>query len=187
MRRIHSWRLFQKPERNYHLLSYRLTDTARRMNELNERRREIQRSLAEVAGDIPICATCGACCKGDYDHHTAVDFLVRSFSDSPLKGYGSIWRPKSLHTMVLDSLRPPSNISGSGGRKAHLEHLEGCPELGPKGCNIPVEDRPIRCVLWTCRAFRDALPDAKLHKIGQLNRELENISREVMRVLCTGR
>ena len=174
-----TWRLFHKPERHYHKLSYKLESMSCRLNELNNRRKIIQREIDELSKSNSVCAKCqGACCKGEYDHFTAINYLIRSFSDNPLKGYGDLWKPIPLYALILKKIMPSSKNISSG----DIKQINGCPHLSTLGCNLEVEDRPIRCVIWTCRDFREALPHRNLVKIGKLIKELDSISKKVVRI-----
>ena len=179
MNKYRVWRLFHKPERHFHMLSYRLLDTGRKLNELNRRREVIQRKIVELSKDLTICSECkGGCCRGNYDHYTMIDFMIRSFSDKPLKGYGNIWKPKSLFALASDNTKIFSVSKASN----YKTEEEGCPHLSFAGCTLDIEDRPIRCVIWTCRDFRESLPDDELIEIGALINELDSISGEVVKI-----
>jgi hypothetical protein len=180
---LRTWHFFHRSERHYHQLSYRLMDAAEVLNRLDARRRQLQGEVAELGRNLTVCATCGECCRGAYDHHTSVDYLLRLCSDRPLKTYGRIWKPKSFFTLVVDnvvSLFRKAEINRKGGE------LTGCPDLGPTGCLMAVEDRPVRCLLWTCRAFRDALSEEERGKMGRLMVELDGVSRELVQVFRRG-
>lgn len=179
MNRIRTWFLFHKPERHYHKLSYSLVNTSHLLNKLNNRRRSIQREIYELSENSgntrAVCEKCqGACCKGEYDHFTIIDFLIRSFSETPLAGYGDIWKPKSFCSLIF------GQILASQRKEINVNLTHGCPHLGNTGCNIEVEERPIRCILWTCRDFREAIPHDNLIKIGRLIKELDLISNKVV-------
>lgn len=173
-----TWSLFHRSERHYHKLSYQLANTGSRVNELNERRKAIQHDIGKLSEENRECAKCqGACCKGDYDHFTVVDYLIRMFSDKPLNGYGKLWKPKPFQSLILDAVR-----SHSGQRGGNMEQAARCPHLTLSGCDLEIEDRPVRCILWTCRDFRKALPQKGLMQIGRLMRELDSLSGQVIRV-----
>jgi hypothetical protein len=57
----------------------------------------------------------------------------------------------------------------------------GCADLTETGCRFPPEDRPIRCVLWTCFALRRDLSDEDFRRSGILIKELGATSDAVMR------
>lgn len=173
-----TWSLFHRSERRYHRLSYQFGNMGPVINGLNDRRRAIQREISELSGENMECAKCrGACCRGDYDHFTVIDYLTRAFSDKPLKQYGEVWKPKPLRSLVLDTIR-----SGSNGRGGNTEQLARCPHLSVSGCDLEAEDRPMRCVLWTCKDFRRALPPHDIARMGRLMKELDSISRKVIRI-----
>ena len=168
-----TWVLFHKPERRYHKLSFNLLTIESQLNDLNEKRRIIQRKIIELSKDVEVCKICkGACCQGEYNHFTAIDYLLRMFSDNPIKGYGDLWKPKSINSLILDKIKRTSEAENGGNKKLET----GCPNLTLNGCNLEPEDRPIRCILWTCKDFREALPRNDLKEIGNLTKELYAIS-----------
>lgn len=181
MNRLDSWRFFHAPERHHHQLSYQLGPARQQLNALNERRMSLQREIDRLTRSCgQACATCGACCMGEYDHFTMVDVLIRMFSARPVHSYGEIWKPKPLYRLFLDIFRPSSQGTVSG------KQVAGCPHLTPRGCDLQVEDRPIRCTLWTCREFREAILAEDQSKVGRLMVELDGLSVRALELL-TGR
>ncbi|MFH0777126.1 MAG: hypothetical protein V2A71_00710 [Candidatus Eisenbacteria bacterium] len=145
---------------------------------MNERRKAIQRRILELEAGNDECQKCnGLCCRGGYDHFTALDYLIRMFSDNPLDGYGRIQKPEAIRSILLRQLRRISRAP-----TGTVVPDTKCPNLTPDGCEFQPEDRPIRCVLWTCRALRQSLPSNKLTEIGKLTKELSDVSVGVIEI-----
>lgn len=175
MNRLRSWFKFNMPERRFHQLSYRFADLAVLLNSLDDRRRVLQRDISLLGNDTDECRVCpGRCCRGDYCHFTVIDYLIRMFSDRPVPGYGGIWKPDPLIDIVLGKGAPVSRAAGGP-----LLDTK-CPELGDTGCRLEAADRPIRCILWTCRAFRESLPPATLESMSKLTEELGSLSEQAI-------
>lgn len=173
-----TWNLYHRSERHYHKLSYQFRNINSIVNELNDRRKTIQREIADLSKGNGECAECqGACCRGDYDHFTVIDYLIRTFSDKPLNGYGDLWKPRPLQSLLADLIRSKKSARGGNSNQTAT-----CPHLDASGCNLKIEDRPIRCILWTCKDFRNALPRTSMIKVGLLMKELDSLSRLVVRV-----
>jgi hypothetical protein len=107
---------------------------------------------------------------------TAVDYVIRKYSDKPLTSYGYI--PES-HELL-------SNYNGLKKqlryflKSSHLSEpsfsaKQKCSHLTENGCSLPVEDRPIICLVFTCKEFRDGLPYKELIKLVNLMIEIQSI------------
>jgi len=179
MNAIKTWYYFHAPERRFHSLSFELLTISSRMNALNDKRKKIQRKIIELGEGSRACQLCqGKCCGGNYDHFTAVDYIMRIFSDNPIKSYGDLWKPKSFISIVLNRMGYWKKTINSS-----KQPLTRCPNLEETGCNLSAEERPIRCILWTCHDFRDSLQHEKLIEIGSCERELEKISRDAIKII----
>ncbi|HJV66229.1 MAG TPA: hypothetical protein VJ550_10880 [Geomonas sp.] len=171
MNKLRSWFHFHAPERRFHQLSYQLAELAPRLNRLNERRRVLQRNISGLGSQSDQCRICpGRCCRGAYNHFTPVDCMIRMFSDCPVPGYGEIWKPEPISSLWLSK---STVVCGEAGGALPETN---CPELSETGCRLEPAERPVRCILWTCRAFRESLPEPTLEKIGTLNKELEELA-----------
>ena len=176
MNNFQSFIKFFYPERTFHKKTYKLLQLSPNLNSLNERRQSTQKKIIELGAHSDECRKCqGRCCKGAYNHFTAIDYLIRMFSDNPIDGYGDLWKPKPLLLMVKDKILLNNEIL-----KKSAAITTSCPDLTNTGCTFLAEDRPIRCVLWTCRSFRDSLSPSRLNKMGRLKRELIIITRQAM-------
>lgn len=174
-----TWKLFHGPLRYYDGTCYRLNNLAAQLNRLNERRKSIQREIIALSEGNQACAECqGLCCKGDYDHFTAIDYLVRRFSNNPIEQYGGIWKRDSILLRVWKEIRRPGKrdmvLSDAGNT--------GCINQTDFGCSLKQEDRPIRCILWTCKAYRKSLSRENLFRIGLLTKELVSLCSEVSKI-----
>lgn len=180
MNRLQIWFSFHKPERQFHKLSHNLLRLPSKLKYLNEKRAAIQVKIIELGIDSNACHKCqGACCRSDYNHFTVADYLIRMFSMNRIEDYGDIWEPKSFFSILVDLVKekkPPA-------QEATREKDTKCPNLTPTGCEFKPQDRPIRCVLWTCNSFRQSLPSQKLKEIGKLTRELNSISIAACKIL----
>ena len=166
---------FHVSERRFHKMSYQLRGgTKSKLNSLNEERKRLQRKISEIGMDSSVCCECGGlCCRGNYNHFTFIDYIMRQFSENPIKEYGEIWKPHSLFSILC---KPVLSLLG-GVKPALLETPETkCPELTSTGCRFSPEDRPIRCVLWTCRKFRNSLSSDDLKSLGKLTSQLSSLA-----------
>jgi hypothetical protein len=174
------------PVRRFHRLAIRRQDAKSKMDQLNTRRRQIQRQIVELYGNVDVCKTCrGYCCRGNYNHFTVFDYLIRMHSDNPIHDYGTdlgtmwpvyriVWRRIAGFLRGIDEYDQK--------RLAHQSEGTRCPDSTDSGCRLPPEDRPIRCVVWTCSALRKQLNDDDFARIGRLIGELCSMSDEAIRV-----
>jgi hypothetical protein len=173
------------PGRRFHRLAYDLQSAKNTMRHLNNRRQRLQQEIVELSEHVSICRTCaGLCCQGKYNHFTVVDYLVRTFSDNPVADYGDNLQKRP--SVCLSAFRKiDRSIRGKGDfdEKRHASPYPrgGCPDLTHTGCRFKPEDRPIRCVLWTCSALRRELRGDDLRRMGELTKQLCKTSNEVIR------
>jgi hypothetical protein len=174
-----TWFLFHRSERHFHTISYRLLDLSSRMNALNERRKSIQKEIIALGKSSEACLVCqGLCCRGEYNHFTAIDYLMRRFSDKPIEEYGTLWKPQPVLFLLMNKFKEVLSRSQSTSQTPSSK----CPDLTLTGCTFKPEDRPIRCVLWTCKTYRNSLSANELILIGKLTRELASISSETIKI-----
>ena len=171
---------FTLPGRRFHKIAYRLQDLPVRLNLLNDRRKELQTEIVTICRSSDACRECGGlCCRGQYNHFTAIDFLVREFSDNPIREFGSIQKIESLIDLfrhrIVSALR-------RNRRYVPKDVNTRCPNLGANGCSLDPENRPIRCVIWTCGLFIDSLSGRDLSRLAALTNELTRISLDVARI-----
>lgn len=120
---------------------------------LDNKRRDIQSRIASISKTIGIiCQSCGGiCCFGSYNHFSAIDFWLRKYSSHPISNYGN-----EMHIpLYIQVLRDRFNLNIK--KPTYIIPRNGCSHLNKEGCNISPEDRPIKCIAFTCRKFRENL------------------------------
>lgn len=180
MNKIQEYLWFIQPDRRFLQLSYNLRELKPKLNELNERRKKLQIDYSVLRHVSHKCQDCsGLCCKAKYaPYFSCVDYLIRMFSDNPIRDdYFNWWRPRpiafALHKEIRSRRGAPDHIA--------ITHSLMCPNLTSNGCVLAAEDRPIRCVLWICDDLRKSIPLNVLKKMGLITRELSSISSEVIK------
>jgi hypothetical protein len=163
------------PNRRFHKSACNLQTLPSRLNGLNDKRKELQKETINLCRETDTCLRCqGLCCRGNYNHFTAIDYWIRRFSDKPIDEYEDLPRLEPVTSLLWNRIvtltARPSNPKVSESK---------CPNLLSTGCALQPKDRPIRCVMWTCRTFRGVLPMSALRKLRTLTRELVAISSEV--------
>jgi len=157
------------------MLAYGLQPLPSKLNNLNDNRRRLQKEIIALCEGTDVCLQCqGLCCRGNYNHFTTIDYWIRRFSDRPIDEYGSLPKQEPIAVLLWNRIvafNAPQFNSNATNTK--------CPNLLPTGCDLQPEDRPIRCAIWTCRAFRDTLPASTMRKLKTLTQELVAISSEV--------
>lgn len=166
---------FNLPNRNYYKNAYTLQNLYVRLSVNNDRRRELQKEIVTLCRKSNACLECqGLCCRGNYNHFTIIDYVMRSASDQPITEYGSVTRLKPWMETLANKIRSLIN------KEQHYVPKETgtrCPNLGPEGCIFTSENRPVLCVLWTCKFFRNSLNDEDLSKLELLTKELTKITK----------
>ncbi len=150
--------------------------------ELNEQRREVQEKCGSYNDDAlyKTCVECqGACCQMVYDHFTAIDFWLRRYSSEPIEDFGN----EILKPWYLRLIRERFEWNNICPEPEAEVFRTGCPELGDKGCLLPIQDRPIRCVPYTCRAFRNRMKREQKESYAEMIRELHRISYAAFNIL----
>jgi hypothetical protein len=168
-----SW--FTLPTRLFHMSAYNLQALPSKLNVLDDNRRQLQKEIVALCRETDVCLQCqGLCCRGNYNHFTTIDYWIRRFSDKPIDEYGDLPRIEPIASLFWNrivafmSLAPDFNVTDTK-----------CPNLLPSGCALQPEDRPIRCVIWTCRTFKNVLSTSALRRLKTLTRKLVAISSEV--------
>lgn len=151
---------------------------------LNNRRRLIQREISIVSKQSRACCECmGKCCSGDHNLFTVVDVVLRKYSSEPLRSYGYIPKENEL-------------LSNINSLKEHFRYLlnycglssysytanKRCSHLSDRGCDLSVENRPLLCLIFTCKKFRDELSDEELVRLGNLTMEIQTIEYKILRL-----
>jgi hypothetical protein len=131
-------------------------DAQRRLNELNLRRRDAQRSMSAVLSTYQaLCQSCGGlCCMGHESFFRVTDYLVRLYSDSPLDSFAKErndqFTLRWLYTRSIRFLRPRKAGYDYLGSRQWVRRRSHCPELTKSGCRVDPAERPISCIIWTC-------------------------------------
>lgn len=179
MNMLRQYYAFQKTDRDFCDLALKKQPIVLNLQILDEKRRSIQSEIFSLSSISDKCSTCQvSCCNGNYNHFTIIDFFLRLFSNKPIKEYEEIQKKQlPLLKILLDITKRPKLVSVA------YESVLGskCPELTPNGCSLSPEDRPIRCILFTCKIFRRSLPRGNLERIGLLTKELWSISSQVFK------
>ncbi len=174
------------PFRRFYRLALRLQNTKSRMERLDCRRQEIQREMTRIYGRVGFCRTCGFCCRGDYNHFTVIDYMLRFFSAKPIRDYGvNLPELQPMHRAALRRINGfLQGIDEFESRRCSRRTSHSrCSDLTDRGCRFLPEDRPIRCVLWTCSALRRQLNDRELRKAFKLTKELCSICHQATRLI----
>jgi hypothetical protein len=179
MNLLQSWIFFQNPDRNFINLSHKLQEIRPKLIILNEKRKIIQQEISSLSKYTDACRIClNSCCRGNYNHFTMVDYLIRMFSDNPIREFEEVKQQITLFSILFTKFRPilknPASKNTSSGSK--------CPNLTAKGCEFLPEDRPIRCIIYTCKTFRQTVSSDVFYKIGHLTKELSLISSKVIKL-----
>jgi hypothetical protein len=172
------WIFYQKPDLDFLNISYTAQFRLEELRSLDERRKKIQKEILSLSSASEICRTCPvSCCRGNYNHFTVVDYVIRIASDKPIHEFAeSTPKPPSLFELLAVKLKfykPPTIFPAAG-------HDRHCSYLTPSGCALSVEDRPIRCVIYTCQAYRNSFPEPVVKRMGILTQELLSISRQAL-------
>jgi hypothetical protein len=181
LRRINNLFSFTFPGRRFQKTAYRLQDLPVRLNALNERRKKLQAEIITISHSSDACRECGGlCCRGQYNHFTAIDYIIREFSDNPIKQIGPLQKIEPLIVLfrnrIVYALR-------RNRRYVPKDVNTRCPDLGANGCSFDPENRPIRCVIWTCGLFLNSLSGHDLSRLAALTKELTEISLEAARII----
>jgi len=184
MNRLQDYFWFIKPDRRFLRLAYNLRILSSQLNDLNERRKVLQREYASLS-QSPKCQECnGKCCGGDYvPYYSGIDYLIRMFSDKPITNYTNWWMPPSIITRLFKKrgLSEQAEISAKLRTLQEKTPESRCSYLTQNGCALQAEDRPIRCIVWICSGLKQSLPSEALRKMGIINQELSSISEAVIR------
>jgi hypothetical protein len=181
--------LFHLPERQFHQASYEIqeynlnTSLLVDFSELNKKRIDISNKISEIGKSNRVCADCGGrCCQGDYNHFQIIDYIMRFNSNSPIGEFRKVNKPPSLSSLLLNRAKAIIRRNHEV-RAIYRPKKKNCSNFIPAfGCCLPPEDRPIFCLIWTCRAFRDGLKTDDLLELGLALKALSRIGCEAARL-----
>jgi hypothetical protein len=121
------------------------SEHARRLAELDERRRSLQREMSALqATHGEACAECkGGCCREERFRDSIVDRVLQDPSQpNPL--------PRSLRSKAREPHTEYAPLRTPRATQAALPDY--CPNCTPHGCALPAEERPVQCLAYHCRA-----------------------------------
>jgi len=183
---FYAWKSFHLAQRKLYLVSWylqqdleskKLQQNPQQLTALNNKRMLLQKEIAVASRKSNACSKCrGRCCSGDHNLYTALDCVIRSYSDKPLTSYGYLPQGHELLSNYSALSKPlryllkSSHISDGSFASKKM-----CAKLTETGCSLPVEDRPIICSIFTCKEFRDGLPYKELIKLVNLMIEIQSI------------
>ena len=126
---------------------YRAQPSRRASSRLERRRAdqivELKRQLAAAMSGADACASCAIGCappSGHFDGGRCCGTDTRQ-----------VFTRAEVRAIKVAGL-PAPNAPAEGGAKA-----AGCLFRGPKGCSLPTEQRPARCLIYVCLELRDEL------------------------------
>ena len=195
---IFTWKYFHLSEKKLHIIAWHLQNeevksikfsksSIIQLNSLNNKKIDIQKEIGNITKYNNTCKKCGGeCCQGDYNHFTVLDYLIRKYSKSPVNKYGKIWKPPNIYSLLKNKLK--SFFATQGLFKRFLERTNDldvasrCPDLTEERCIFSPEDRPMRCIVWTCRAFRRKLQHDDFCKLAYDTKKLQIIGYEIFKL-----
>ena len=187
------WKYFQRTDIDFLQLSFKKQYILPDLISLNERRQIIQSQIVKLSSENDTCKTCPtSCCRGNYNHFTMVDFIIRMFSDKPINEFAKTQlKPPSIFELILNKIQKYKiipNVSRLTTLPVVSQPISAsrsnCPNLTLNGCAFAAEDRPIRCVIYTCSSFRRSLKSNDFEKIGILSEELRLISSQSFKLFA---
>lgn len=156
--------------------------------QLNDRRIACQAGIAEL--NLPHFAGCGACngacCREPTDHYyTAIDFWLRRYTPSRVDRFRAV-RPLPLHqyysARLSSALKALTGVPRPAAAAAHGAQ-SCCDHLSERGCRLPHEERPVRCLIYACTGMKRSLdPKTRLSYIEAV-KDLQAISLETFAIL----
>lgn len=187
----YAWRNFHLTQRRLHMISWAIQQELQKeklaldadiLCALNNRRRLIQREISIISKQSQACSECmGKCCSGDHNLFTAVDQVIRKYSTEPLLSYGYLPKENELlsnYNSLKEHLRYFLRFCGLSSYTYSAN--KRCSHLSERGCDLSVENRPILCLIFTCKKFRDELPDKELIKLANLTMEIQTIEYNIL-------
>jgi hypothetical protein len=105
-----------------------------------------------------------------------LEYWLRKYSEVPLENYGiELYEPS-----YISLLRNKFNISINPLNK--IPEI-GCPNLSANGCSIQWEERPIKCIGFTCQNLRNAMSWETEAQHMEINDQLYNICMKTFDIL----
>jgi hypothetical protein len=187
-----AWRAFHLAQRRLYILSWFLqqekspnTFYSQEIEQANRERMIVQKAISRLSSKSKACTQCmGRCCSGDHNLFTAVDFALRKNSNKPLTCYGYIPESNELLSNYSWLKRDFSYfLSSSNIAESQFYANRKCDKLTDWGCSLPPEDRPIICLTFTCKEFRDGLSNDDLTELAGLTMKVQSIQYSTLHLL----
>jgi len=155
----------------------------------------------------------GRCCrvkKKNTNFFYAIDFWLRYYTASPIQNQNEnhmdhparVWPRQLFHFglgLIRNTMRWIHDSSSSNGRIGHRGQMPRrnmpdrfpiipdapilCMYLSDRGCTLEPAQRPIICIVYTCKALRQALDNQALERMIENVRGLKRIHGKVLRLL----
>ncbi|MBU5614220.1 hypothetical protein [Geomonas azotofigens] len=178
------YRIFQRVSSLSHPLlerDHELSERAREaLDRLNRDRIACQGRI--VALNLPGFARCfdcrGACCREPSERYfTAIDYWLRRHTPHEVRDFATRSAPPlhryygarlaSAWRLATARPSPPAPASATDSR---------CGHLGERGCLLPAEQRPLKCLFYACSGMRKALDEPTRRAYIEGVKDLQRIS-----------
>lgn len=124
-----------------------------------ERLVHLKRELAAAIGEVRSCSGCARGCAMPSGWAEGGRCCGTATLD--------VFTQEEVRALKLAGVTPPSEPASDGSEHA------GCLFRGERGCSLPIEGRPARCVEYICHDLRIELePTERFARIQSLRREL---------------
>jgi len=129
---------------------------------------DLKRRLSAAIGDVRACTGCARDCAGPSGAFDG----GRCCGTSTLE----VFTQGEVRAMKIAGIRPPVEPASDGAPQA------GCIFRGARGCSLPPEARPARCLVYVCHELRQELePSPRAARIHALRAELDDAFAELER------
>lgn len=149
-------RLFDLSHKILHKKQELSASSLKKIARLNRKRECIQREIGELnLNSLLTCADCkGKCCQDNTeDYFTAIDFLMKKSISGKVIGYSGD-PEKNLYYYLRIRLK---QLFGVTSHSSTSLGKSGCSYLSKTGCTLDNHERPIKCIVATCKELRIAL------------------------------
>lgn len=152
---------------------------------LDSRRISAQEELGNVlSGYRETCAACqGRCCLEDIERYTVFDWLLWQGAGRDLPSYGK--EILSLNWMISNAVTHAFQKTSGGGPPGG-DGAVSCRHLGPAGCTIDYELRPMLCTSWMCPRLILAMDDESLTRVEEPLEAIRDIHRSLAASVADG-
>lgn len=145
------------------------------VEKLNQKRIDLIKKIQKIKPLNNVCISCnGLCCRGNYNHFFSLDYIMRLGSTNPIHAFKLIDKPYSSTFFLahLKKLITKDNQDVSWMKERALSG-ERCPEwVEQMGCSLQIDEKPIRCQLYTCLDYRKSFSDEDFNSLALLMRQL---------------